>query len=80
MRRELTEKKLKFLAAYGAGREAYERSRLPVVLAAFFGAILDRVIQQRYSLRWFESLPITVLVIVVLALFFNLLKTRFTRE
>jgi hypothetical protein len=66
-------KKSDVLAGYAAGREAMGevlegKIRYGTSVAAALG--VGRAVGTRYSLPWFESVPVSILAIVLLALLF----------
>lgn len=73
-------KKSEFLDAYAAGKKSVNHKPYSMSLGAFFGVIIGRIVERRYTLPSFEAFAISIAIVIFLAIVFGRIETRLRRE
>jgi len=75
-----TIKRSNFSSAYRAGKKAVEgKTHYPAFLGAFLGLGIGEFLKEIYSLPWFESGPISVLLVVLFTFLVQFIEGRVMR-
>jgi hypothetical protein len=73
-------KRSDFSLAYNAGKKAVQgKTPYPAFLGGFLGVGTGALLKEQYSLPWYESGPISALLVVVLAFFVQFIAIRVRR-